>query len=373
MKIVSPSDLEAGAWDGLAESSRQGWIFHLSEWTALEASRNSAENLSFALVTGGRLVALMPLYCSKLGLGLFVETLIHNGLHRHTGLALGPDLSAADVKAAQSAAMRQVMKLAGERGADRIYLAVQNLTPESRSPARAEIPHWVSEYGFQLGNSFGPAGLVPAPGLATTVADQIVDLTRPKADVFGGFKEASRRAVRKAEKAGLETVDLTGGGSCVADYYRIAKLSAERTGEAIPDITFYETIHKLLAQRGLCSFLFVRSGEHLVAATVLLHDKQGMHFFSGVSDPAFLKDRVNDYLQWAAIRFGIERGYTHYRLGPYFPSVPKGWPIETVSRFKSKFGADAWTIVQGSLFLKPERYVELARTHLAQLCEDLVK
>ncbi len=58
----------------------------------------------------------------------------------------------------------------------------------------------------------------------------------------------------------------------------------------------------------------------------------------------------------------------HYRFGPAFPEVPDDWPIARVSRFKEKFGGQSFTTIQGSLFLKPEKYLAGAAGHLSRLC-----
>lgn len=373
MKPVALSQTEPSEWDDLIAASEQGWLFHRHFWIGLETRFGGAECLSFGLRQSGRLVAALPLYCSKIGLGAFTETLVHAGLHRHTGLALAPDLSAGDVAAARSTAMNVIREAAQRCDADRIYLAHQNLAPASLGPAREEIPYWATEHGFALGNSFGPGGIAPGPGLATTVVDQIVPLGDPEEALFARLNEACRRAVRKGQRAGLVASELGRDDRAIEEYWRLAKLSAARTGELLPDPSYYATIRDGLAPDGRCDIVFVSSEGAHVAAAILLREKGACHFLAGVSDPAFLPQRVNDVLHWSAILHARQRGDHHYRLGPYFPSVPREWPIETVTRFKSKFGARDFTIVQGSLFLKPQRYRELAREHVARLCEELSK
>jgi hypothetical protein len=371
MKAVPFSEIPAHDWDALCDASDEAWLFHRSAWVAFEAAHGSVENHSFGLLDGGRLAAVAPLYGSQLGLGPFVETLVHDGHHRHTGLASAPDLAAGEARAVRTAWMTEISRVAGDLDADRIHLARQNLTPSSLSPTREEIPFWVMEHGFQLGQGYGPAGLAPAPGMATAVADQIVPLEGSEEELFAGLKDSCRRAVRKASKAGARADDVTGQEDAVESYYRIAELSAARTGEQLPPIDFYRAVRAALAPSERCTFLTVNVDGANASASILVHDKGAVHFLSGVSDPAFLDRRVNDFLHWSAICLARERGCSHYRLGPYFPAVPKGWPIETVSRFKTKFGARPWTIVQGSSFRKPRRYVEIGQAQLARLCEEL--
>ena len=358
-------------WDDLCNQSPRGWIFHTKGWIQLETVQSSSKDVSFGIVKEGRLVAVMPLFISNLGLGPFVELLVHNGLHRHTGLAWAPDLGASEIKTIQNLALRRVLEIAHEVDADRVYLGEQNLTKESLSPARQEIPLWVTEFGFQMGNCFGTQGLVPAPGLASTVVDQIVVLTETEEKLFASLTKTCRYAVRTALSAGFQFSDLTSGGQCLAEYHRLATLSAKRTGEAIPAIDYFETIRDLLLPLKRCSFIFASLSGQNVGAAILLHAKESAYYFAGVSDPSYLSQGVNDFLQWKAIAFLKDTGSCHYRLGPYFPGLPADWPVAKVTRFKSKFGARPFSIIQGSKFLKPKRYARLAQEYVTRLCSEL--
>jgi len=368
VKAVPFCDIPKQEWDALAELSREAWLYHRHDWITLESEYAEAENISFGIFLKGRLVGIAPLYISQVGLGHFVETLVHDGYHRHTGLATLPGLERSCHSLIQSTWLEEIERVAQSADADRIHLARQNLAPASLGPEREEIPHFVTENRFQLGQNFGPLGVLPAPGLSTTVADQIVELDAEEADLFMRLKESCRRAVRKAEKASAEFKEITQAQDPIAIYYKLAQLSAERTGEQLVSIDYYRAIHSRFSASGRCSVYLVEIKGCPCAAIILLHDKSGVYFLSGVSDPGFLDSRVNDYLHWSAIRWSLAQGFAHYKLGPYFPSVPMGWPIETVSRFKTKFGGRPKTIVQGSRFLKPSRYGDIAQSYTRLLC-----
>lgn len=371
MHVVPFQEIHRIDWDAIAETSCQAWLFHRHDWITLEQNYAGADNISFGIMEKDRLIAIAPLYISRLGLGHLIETLVHDSYHRQTGLAMVSDLDAVDRASIRATWIKKVESAAELADADRIHLARQNLAPASLGPEREEIPHFVTENRFQLGQNFGPLGVLPAPGLSTAVADQIVELDAEEADLFMRLKESCRRAVRKAEKAGAVFKEITHEQDPIAIYYKLAQLSAERTGEQLVSIDYYRAIHSRFSATGRCSVHLVEIKGCPCAAIILLHDKNGVYFLSGVSDPSFLERRVNDYLHWSVIRWSLAKGFAHYRLGPYFPSVPMGWPIESVSRFKTKFGGRSWSIVQGSRFLKPLRYVEAAQTHIRMICEQM--
>ncbi len=365
MKVISFNRVEMDEWDALCDTSPQAWLFHRADWVKFETRYFFPDNHSFALHDGHRMVAVQPLYQARLGLGSWSEVLLHSGIHRHTGLALVDGLDASAVKAARSTAMRHISEIASSADADRIQLNSQNLAPQNLSPLRREIPFWVSGYGYLLGLGIGPSGIVPAPGLATCCADQIVALGQPEASLFSQLDESCRRAIRKAQAAGLKLCE--GNDALVADYYELAELSAARTGESLAPRSYYENIWRVFGAKGLCKILFIFSKGRKVAALWLLISKGAAHFLSGVYDPDYLPMRVNDFLHWSAIVWANHQGLAHYRLGPIFPELPDDWPVARVSRFKGKFGGISYSTIQGSYFRHPEKYLEAGRAQISTL------
>ncbi len=142
-----------------------------------------------------------------------------------------------------------------------------------------------------------------------------------------------------------------------------------RTGESLPAIDYYQSLYDLLAIEGKCRILFALSGEKFIGALFILLYKGAVSFMAGVSDPEYLPLRVNDFMHWSAIVWAKNQGYRYYRLGPIFPELPDDWPIAKVSRFKGKFGGRSVPIIQGSYFLRPEKYLDMAIQELRFLCK----
>jgi hypothetical protein len=370
MRLVPYVEADRAEWNRACEASCEAWLFHRHEWVEIEIQQRGLESVGFAVASpSGSIVGVMPLYRETIPLGAFCETLVHSGLHRHAGLALVDGLSRAERGAARSLAMQAVFAAARAAGADRIQLSVQNLAPASLGPTREEVPFWVSEHGFFLGVGVGPNGICPAPGLSTLAADQVVALDdADEVELFARLEDSCRRAVRKAQRSGVIT-EWAAPESAAGIYCRLAARSAERTGETLARPAYYEAVLGL-PPIGTAARLLVALHEGTeVGALVLLAAKSSLHFLAGASDPAALSLRPNDLLHWTAIAFGRALGLRRYRLGPFFPELPRSWPVATVSRFKAKFGARSIPILQGSFFLRPEKYEMLARDHLAALRE----
>ncbi|NEU96203.1 GNAT family N-acetyltransferase [Bradyrhizobium uaiense] len=355
MKVVRFREIDRSAWDGLALQSPQAWLTHRSSWIEIEQRFFVSTNLSFALEEGSQLVGIQPLFINE-GAGMPLgERLLHSGIHRHTGLALAPDIDAGVARAARQAAMQEIFAIADLYDVDRIQLNCHNLAPAHRHPQREAVPFWVSEFGFQLGIAFGPSGMLPCPGSSTLNADQLVDLAPTVEELFAGLDNTCRTAVRKAQKSNLQ-FEISSDVSYLDTYMDIARASATRTGEVLPDIEYYRSIFRAFAAEGGARVALVRQDGNAIAGLILLTDKKAASFLAGVSLPDAMKLRPNNFLHWNAIRWAKQAGLEVYRFGPSFPEVPRDWPIAMVSHFKTIFGSRSVPVIQGSLFRRPELY-----------------
>lgn len=369
MRIVPHGEVSPSQWNEAVAGSSEAWCFHRHEWVALESKLEGVAGHAFALVDAkDRPLALLPLYVQTLALGPFAETLLHCGVHRHTGPAVRDDVPGPAAAAARRELMACVDRLAARAGADRIQLNAHNLAPAFRAPNRNEIPFWILDDGYELGVGMGPMGLRPAPGVSTLHADQVVQLAgRNRDDLFAGLDGACRRAVRKAQKHGLEfeLLDRPDPKSGASRYLSLAKRSAERTGEALSPDDYYEGV--LSQPDAVPRLAFARHEGRDVAALLVLVYKRGVHFLAGCSDPGALSVRPNDFIHWSLIEWAGREGHEAYRLGPAFPELPRDWPVAKVTRFKTKLGGTPVPILQGSRFLRPERYLPLAAQHARAL------
>ncbi|WP_375788893.1 lipid II:glycine glycyltransferase FemX [Bradyrhizobium sp. Pha-3] len=355
MKVVRFREIDRSAWDRLALQSPQAWLTHRSSWIEIEQRFFVSANLSFALEENSQLVGIQPLFVSE-GAGMALgERLLHSGFHRHTGLALDADIDAGVAKAARQAAMQEIFAVADLYDVDRIQLNCHNLAPANRHSSREAVPFWVSEFGFQLGIAFGPSGMLPCPGSSTLNADQLVDLAPTIEELFAGLDNTCRTAVRKAEKSNLQ-FEISGDASYLEAYMDIARASATRTGEVLPELEYYRSIFRSFAAEGGAHVALVRQDTNPIAGLILLADKKAANFLAGVSVPEAMKLRPNNFLHWSAIRWAKQAGFDIYRFGPSFPEVPKDWPIAMVSHFKTIFGSKSVPVIQGSLFRRPELY-----------------
>jgi hypothetical protein len=367
MKVISFAELPARRWDDVVDQSAEAWLFHRADWVAIETQFAARANCSFAVQDAdGELAAICPLYRRDLGRGRWIERVLDSGHHRQAGPAFRDGLAPSAREAAEEAAMRHILEEGSRQEVDRIQLNAHNLAPAVADHRSVELPFWVRDFGFRLGLHTALNGDLALPGLSTLSADQVVELADAEEALFQRLDENCRKAVRKAVKSGL-TLQVAEQDP-IGDYYALAEVSARRTQEHLPDRAYYRAIWDALHPCGQCAVLFAVHEGRLAGAVYLLVAKRSAAFFAGVSHHDFLSMRVNNFLHWEAIRWAKSQGCRYYRLGPVFPELPPDWPVSRVSRFKGEFGATARTVIQGSLFLKPERYLEEAHQAVALAC-----
>ncbi len=356
MKLVAFREIPSESWDAVCDASEEAWLFHRWDWVAIEERYLVGENLSVGFEDKGRLVAVLPLYFSDTNTGAAQENLLHSGIHRHAGLACLPDLGQESLAALKSQMRNYLLEQAALHGCHRIHLGAQNLSPAGMDGAWSrEAPYFVQDWGFFSGIAFGPGGLYPAPGMSTAACDQIVMLDGDEDALFSRLVEACRRNVRKAQKSGVSVRWLDEPDS-IALYYEMAQVSAQRTGESLAPMAYYQDIWNALLTSNRCRLLAAEHEGTQVAMLLVLIDKGAASYLGGVSTAKGLELRANDMVHWGLIRTLKEEGQRCYRLGPAFPGLPENWPIVRVSRFKTKFGARAIPLVVGSHFIQPAHY-----------------
>lgn len=368
MRIVPFAEVDTADWNALCDASDAAWLYHRHQWIGIEAAFFAERNLSFAIHDGRRVVGVSPLYFQEIGLTTFVERLMHCGLHRHTGPAFRADLTPDALAAARTATINHIKAQAAAFDCDRIQLNVQNAAPDNHRPGREEVPFWIREHGFYLGLYFCEGGFLPAPGLSTLCLDQIVDLRVPEEELFSRLESGCRRAVRKGIGKGLVLEPLT-GEDAIDRYFALARRSASRTGEQLPDHAYYQAIAQAFMPDSCTVFMATDQGVDAAGIFVLL-DKGCANFMAGASDPERLDLRPNDFAHYSTMLRLKAQGVHAYRLGPVFPELPPEAPLSRVSRFKQKFGAAGLPILQGSCFLKPGQYLDIAVRHLGARLEQ---
>lgn len=136
---------------------------------------------------------------------------------------------------------------------------------------------------------------------------------RLEGDLHAGMHAHHRRAVRKAERSGLEISIRVAPGDLDA-FVSLYEVTMRRQG-ASGFHFFPEAYWRALAGREWLVLAEARASEETVAAILCLATPPWLHYHLGASAEAARSTGASHLLMYAAARWGQERGYELFHLG----------------------------------------------------------
>jgi len=165
---------------------------------------------------------------------------------------------------------------------------------------------------------------------------RVIDLALDEEALLAGMRKKHRQYVRKAERAGVQVVQLSTSAppdqaaAALAEFYAIYQGTAERAGFPLRAQDYYERVWSIFAPTGHARLFFATLDGARVAT--LLHFTCGdraAEAYGGMTD-AGADSHANYLLKWEAIRAFKAEGFAVYDL----------WGIATggIAQFKEGFG-----------------------------------
>ena len=171
----------------------------------------------------------------------------------------------------------------------------------------------------------------------------VLDLTGGPDAVWSQFSKSRQRALRKAEREGVE-VDIDATGRLLPEFFALMELSERRWAEQQHEPKWLarfrgrhrDSLEKWQAitehLRGGCRVFLARHGGVPVAGIIVLFGANA-HYTRGAMDKDLAGPvRANDLLLWRAIQAACDIDARWFHLGESGTS-------ETLSRYKEGFGA----------------------------------
>ncbi len=172
-------------------------------------------------------------------------------------------------------------------------------------------------------------------------------------DLFAGMHAHHRRAVRKAERAGLEVV-VSEQPESLAGFAALYEETMRRQ-DAAGFYFFPEAYWRGLEGRGWVLLLEARTSGETVAAILCLATRPWLHYHLGASAEAARGTGANHLLMLEAARWGQDRGYEQLHLGAGV-SGSGGALLEWKRRFSPGDLLEQWI---GKAIHDEERYLAL--------------
>jgi hypothetical protein len=121
------------------------------------------------------------------------------------------------------------------------------------------------------------------------------------------FESGVRRAIRKAEKSGVET-EVRTDLRAIDEYFALHCLTRRKHRVPPQPLRFFQNIHRHLISRGMGFTVLARLNGQVLAGAVFLHYRgKGLYKF-GASHPEMDQFRPSNFVMWQAIQTLCELG-----------------------------------------------------------------
>jgi hypothetical protein len=155
--------------------------------------------------------------------------------------------------------------------------------------------------------------------------------------LFNSLESSVRRAIRKAENAGL-TVEFSQAPDATRDYYKLHCQTRKEHGLPPQPYQFFRKIHEhiLASNSGVIVTATLRGQP--IASAIYFHSGVEAVYKFGASDNTFQELRANNLVMWEAIKWLANKGMKTLRFGRTSEAN------EGLRRYKLGWGAEEYRI-----------------------------
>lgn len=320
MRVIRRAEAGRDAWDRLVDRSEDAWIWHRYDLCGALSTWPGVEDLGFAIAgDDGELLAALPLrrtVTRRVG-----GTLGFSRLDSLGGPAVSPDVPRKRRREVLERLLGTVAEVATPRDTE-FQIALSPLAPTLRAPDGPRV-NPLLEHGLE----------------DVSTQSWVVDLRDDEEQLWSGLKARSRRAIRKAEKAGIE-VRLGGDSRDLDTYFRLHVENYDRTGAASHPRAYFETIWERFVATGHSAVFFAELDGEVIAARNFSVYKGAALYWTGASAERALEVGANHLLQWRAMLWMREQGIEWSETGEAFPGA--AGKDRGLTYFKEGFGGELY-------------------------------
>jgi hypothetical protein len=141
-----------------------------------------------------------------------------------------------------------------------------------------------------------------------------LDLSPLVETLFKNCSESARRAVRKAERAGVK-VEIRNDLEAVEEYFELHCLTRKKHGVPPQPLYFFRNIHRHIISGGMGFTALARlNGQALAGAVFFVFRGKAIYKF-GASDPQADLNRPSNLVMWSGIKHLAEQGARSLSFG----------------------------------------------------------
>lgn len=141
-----------------------------------------------------------------------------------------------------------------------------------------------------------------------------LDLAPDVEQLFAVLAPSVRRAVRKAEKAGVQ-IEISDTGQAMSDFYKLHVQTRRRHGAPPQPRSFFQNIEREIINPGHGFIVIARTNQRAIAAAIFFHSGSEALYKFGASDARLQSLRANNLVMWKAICHLASLGFEKLRFG----------------------------------------------------------
>lgn len=191
---------------------------------------------------------------------------------------------------------------------------------------------------------------LPAAPIAASFLGHRLPLADDTERLFAQCESAARRAVRHAQRQGVQVRRSTSRADLPA-FYRLLCRTRRRHGLPPPPFAFFVHLQRRLLATGQGSLFLATSQRRPVAGALFLHDAAHALYKFGASDERYQHLRANNLVMWEAIQWHAAHGCTVLDFGRT-DATNAG-----LRRFKRAWGAEEFSLAYLRYDLALDRFV----------------
>ncbi len=199
-------------------------------------------------------------------------------------------------------------------------------------------------------------GLKPAPMYLSVEYAGVLDLTKSEEDILKGMRQRLRRALRKAEKYGIE-IEKSTNPDDIHEFYQIQLQTAGRHGFVAFSEDFFTKQFAAFAKNGEAVLYTAKYQGEILAQNFMIFYGDEASYHYGVSSELGTKYSGAPLLHLEAMRDARKRGIKRYNFWGIVGEDETEHRFYGVSCFKRGFGVDELKYTPAhDLIIKPTKY-----------------
>jgi len=298
----------------LLDKAPESTIYHTREYVDFVANHLGAESFYLGIKENDRIIGAIPLVLKRnTNLGNIINSNPYYG--SYGGLLVHPDLPPMK-KAEVKCKLLEFFK----------HFAMEHdcvLSTIIASPFDRDQTFYLDNLGFNYRDwRVAQVTLISSPGKKSLRESLFYDR----------FSQSCRRAIRKAEKMGINIGETTEKGAALDEFYKIYRENMESIGASVKDKSFFEKALDTFP-KGVCTLRYAKLEGKIIGGIFQFYHRDIIEYYQPAISHDYRSSGATNLLVFHGMLQAASNGYSYWNFGG------GGKRMENLYHFKRSFGA----------------------------------